>query len=153
MHFRRIKKTGGDVSLSDPIDGDSDGDALTLIDLISVDDSMLDDIAAAETRERLSRYIQESLTPREAEIITQRYGLYGAQPLTQREVAAARGISRSYVYKPAYYKWMESRVTIHFFISIIGQACPDSIGFARVWGIPRYCLPVDGQALAIIYES
>jgi len=97
MHFRRTRKTGGDVSLSDPIDGDADGDALTLIDLISVDDSMLDDIAAAETRERLERYIRESLTAREAEIVTQRYGLYGLQPLTQREVAAARGISRSYV--------------------------------------------------------
>ena len=148
MHFRGQKKTGGDVSLSDPIDVDRDGSALTLIDLICVEDDMLDRVSADETRERLLRYIHESLTEREAEIIANRYGLAGKTPLTQREVAATRGISRSYVYKPAYYKWMESRVTIHFFISIIGQACPNSIGFARVWGIPRYCLPVEGQAFA-----
>ena len=97
MHFRRAKKTGGDVSLSDPIDGDGDGDSLTLIDLISVEDNMFDEIAASETRERLERYIRESLTCREAEIVAQRYGLYGLLPRTQREVAAERGISRSYV--------------------------------------------------------
>jgi len=97
MHFRRTKKMGGDVSLSDPIDGDGDGDALTLIDLLSIEDNMIDDIAAVETRDRLERYMREILTTREAEIIAQRYGLYGLPPRTQREVAAERNISRSYV--------------------------------------------------------
>ena len=97
MHFRGQKKTGGDVSLSDPIDVDRDGSALTLIDLICVEDDMLDRVSADETRERLLRYIHESLTEREAEIIANRYGLAGKTPLTQREVAATRGISRSYV--------------------------------------------------------
>ena len=97
MHFRGQKKTGGDVSLSDPIDTDRDGTTLTLIDLISVEDDMLDRISAEETRGRLLRYINESLTDREAEIIANRYGLAGLKPLTQREVALLRGISRSYV--------------------------------------------------------
>lgn len=97
MHFRGRKKTGGDVSLSDPIDTDRDGSALTLIDLISIEDDMLDRISAEETHQRLDRYIHESLTPREAEIVAHRYGLSGNKPLTQREVAVARGISRSYV--------------------------------------------------------
>ena len=85
------------MSLSDPIDVDRDGSALTLIDLICVEDDMLDRVSADETRERLLRYIHESLTEREAEIIANRYGLAGKTPLTQREVAATRGISRSYV--------------------------------------------------------
>ncbi|MDR0838925.1 MAG: RNA polymerase sporulation sigma factor SigK [Oscillospiraceae bacterium] len=97
MHFRGRKKSGGDVSLSDPIDTDREGNALTLIDLISVEDDMLESISAEETRSRLERYIRESLTPRESEIIAQRYGLRGLAPRTQREVAAERGISRSYV--------------------------------------------------------
>ena len=97
MHFRGRKKSGGDVSLSEPIDTDRDGSALTLIDLISIEDDMLDRISADETRGRLERYIRESLTEREAEIVAHRYGLAGLTPLTQREVAAARGISRSYV--------------------------------------------------------
>ena len=97
MHFRGRKKSGGDVSLSDAIDTDRDGTALTLIDLISVEDDMLDKISARETRERLLRYVGESLTEREAEIIEHRYGLRGKRPLTQREVAATSGISRSYV--------------------------------------------------------
>ena len=97
MHFRGRKKSSGDVSLSEPIDTDHDGSALTLIDLISIEDDMLDRISAEETRGRLERYIRESLTAREAEIVAHRYGLSGLAPLTQREVAAARGISRSYV--------------------------------------------------------
>ena len=97
MHFRGRKKLGGDISLSEPIDTDRDGSALTLIDLISIEDDMLDRISAEETRNRLERYIKESLTDREAEIVAHRYGLCGLKPLTQREVAASRGISRSYV--------------------------------------------------------
>jgi RNA polymerase sporulation-specific sigma factor len=97
MHFRGRRKSVGDVSLSDPVDTDRDGNTLTLIDLISVEDDMLENISAAETRERLERYIRESLSRREAEIIACRYGLYGQTPRTQREAAAQRGISRSYV--------------------------------------------------------
>ena len=84
MYFRAQKKLQGEVSLSDSIDMDKEGNALQLMDVVGVDDTMLDDI-------------HERLTAREAEIIRLRYGLGGTIPLTQREVAATFGISRSYV--------------------------------------------------------
>ena len=148
MYFRSQRKLQSEVSLSDSLDSDPEGNSLSLMDVISVDDNMLEVLDARDSCVKVRRIVDECLTSREAMIIRMRYGLDQKAPKTQREIAAGCGISRSYVYKPAYYKWMESRVTIHFFISIIGQACPNSIGFARVWGIPSYCLPVDGQAFA-----
>jgi RNA polymerase sporulation-specific sigma factor len=97
MHFRSQKKTAGDVSLSDSIDSDGEGNSLSLMDIISVPDDMLDNISARETRERLAKYVAEGLTEREAEIIFMRYGLGGRRPETQREIAQKCGISRSYV--------------------------------------------------------
>ena len=97
MHFRAQKKFQGEVSLSDSIDADQDGNALELMDVVGVDDTMLDDLYDRESALRLRQLVQTHLTAREAEIIRLRYGLGGTMPLTQREVAAAFGISRSYV--------------------------------------------------------
>ena len=97
MHFRSQKKTAGDVSLSDSIDTDKEGNSLSLMDIISVPDEMLDDISAKETNRNLRTYIKESLSEREQNIIMLRYGLFGKKPLTQRETAKLCGISRSYV--------------------------------------------------------
>lgn len=97
MHFRSLKKTAGDLSLSDSIDTDKDGNSLSLMEVISVEDDMLDNLSARETCARLSKYINEVLTRREAEIIGMRYGLDNRNPKTQREIAVICGISRSYV--------------------------------------------------------
>ena len=67
------------------------------MDVVGVDDTMLDDIHDRDSALRLRQLIRENLTPREAEIIRLRYGLGGTVPLTQREIAASFGISRSYV--------------------------------------------------------
>lgn len=97
MYFRSLKKTAGDLSLSDSIDTDKDGNSLSLMEVISVEDDMLDNLSARETSGQLCRYINQALTDREAEIITMRYGLDNTNPKTQREIAAILGISRSYV--------------------------------------------------------
>ena len=67
------------------------------MDVISVDDTMLEDLSASETRGVLRCLVQTCLTPRERDIVEQRYGLDGKPPRTQREIAAACGISRNYV--------------------------------------------------------
>ena len=92
MYFRSQKKLQGEVSLSDSIETDKEGNALQLMD-----DTMLDDIHDRDSALRLHQIIRERLTTREAEIIRLRYGLGGTIPLTQREIAASFGISRSYV--------------------------------------------------------
>ena len=97
MYFRAQKKLQGEVSLSDSIDMDKEGNALQLMDVVGVDDTMLEDLHDRDSAEKVRRLVQERLTAREAEIIRLRYGLGGTIPLTQREVAATFGISRSYV--------------------------------------------------------
>ena len=97
MYFRSQKKLQGEVSLSDSIETDKEGNALQLMDVVGVDDTMLDDIHDRDSALRLHQIIRERLTTREAEIIRLRYGLGGTIPLTQSEIAASFGISRSYV--------------------------------------------------------
>jgi RNA polymerase sporulation-specific sigma factor len=97
MYFRSNRKRQGDVSLSDTLDADQEGNALSLMDVIRVDDTMLEDLNAKDARVRVRQCVETCLTPREADVIRKRYGLDGADPLPQREIAAQYGISRSYV--------------------------------------------------------
>jgi RNA polymerase sporulation-specific sigma factor len=97
MYFRSNRKRQGDVSLSDSLDSDQEGNALSLMDVIRVDDNMLEELDAKDARVRVRQCVQTCLTPREADVIRKRYGLDGADPLPQREIAAQYGISRSYV--------------------------------------------------------
>ena len=97
MYFRSQKKLQGEMSLSDSIDTDKEGNALQLMDVVGVDDTMLDDLHEKENAQQLHTVIREKLNKREAEIVRLRYGLGGTVPLTQREIASAFGISRSYV--------------------------------------------------------
>ena len=97
MHFRAKKKSAGDVSLSDAIDTDGEGNTLSLLDVISTEDDILDRLSTYELSAELHRAIHDSLDEREAAVIAARYGISGSAPLTQREVAQSLGISRSYV--------------------------------------------------------
>ncbi|MBQ8787036.1 MAG: RNA polymerase sporulation sigma factor SigK [Oscillospiraceae bacterium] len=97
MHFRSLKKTAGDIYFDEPIDTDKEGNQLTLIDIISEDDEIVDKIDLNIKSEQLYRFIDECLDERELTIIKHRYGLFGCKPLTQREVAEKLDISRSYV--------------------------------------------------------
>ena len=97
MHFRAQRKTQGEVSLSDAIDGDGDGNSLSLMDTISVDDNMLEELDARDACVKVRRCVRDCLEPRESMIITLRYGLSGKRPMTQREIAEQCGISRSYI--------------------------------------------------------
>ncbi len=97
MHFRNCKKSASDVSLSETIDTDKDGNPLTLIDILAVEENFADDLDLKIKSEKLSEYINSVLDEREKKVITLRYGLNGKEPLTQREVANILGISRSYI--------------------------------------------------------
>ena len=97
MYFRSKRKTQGEVSLSDSLDAEGDGNSLSLIDVVKVDDNMMEELDLRDSCARVSRCVETCLSKREAHIIRLRYGLGGRQPLTQREIAALCGISRSYV--------------------------------------------------------
>ncbi len=97
MYFRAQKKTQGDVSLSETIDVDKDGNPLTWSDVLAVEDTIADDLFVKISGQKARAIIREQLTPRERTIVRLRYGLDGRAPLTQREIAGKLGISRSYV--------------------------------------------------------
>ncbi len=97
MFFRSGKKSAQDVSLNEPIDTDKDGNTLTILDTMAVDDTIIDSIDVKIKSERLYRYLQSALTPREREVVCRRYGLCGFAPQPQRVVAKRLGISRSYI--------------------------------------------------------
>ena len=97
MHFRSVKKSAQDVSLNETIDTDKDGNPLTLMDIMAVDDTILDDLDRKLNSRKLGQFIREELSGREKTVILLRYGLGCTEPLTQKEIAKQLGISRSYV--------------------------------------------------------
>ena len=97
MYFRRTKKLQGEVSLNEAIETDGDGAELSIGDVVGKSDTMLEDLQDKDDRALVRRLVAERLTEREADVIRRRYGLEGRVPQTQRQVAAAYKISRSYV--------------------------------------------------------
>lgn len=97
MHFRNSKKSSQDISLNETIDTDKDGNPLTLLDIMSVDDNILDNLDLKLNSKKLGQFIGEELDERERRIIVMRYGLNGNEPMTQKDVAKLLDISRSYV--------------------------------------------------------
>lgn len=97
MYFRSQKKSAQDVSLSDYIETGSDGAPLELMDVVSEEQDLLEQISGRETAQLLHKAVATCLTEQERQVIILRYGLDGKPPLRQREVADCTGISRSYV--------------------------------------------------------
>ena len=97
MYFRSQKKLQSEVSINETIDVDRDGNPLTYIDIISVEDTIAEDIDKKIHVERAYSLINRVLTKRERQILIMRFGLGGEEAMTQREVASCLGISRSYV--------------------------------------------------------
>ena len=85
------------MSLSDYIETGSDGAPLELMDVVSEDCDLLEQIASQEMARELRRAVDTVLTEQERQVILLRYGLNGGPAKRQREVADITGISRSYV--------------------------------------------------------
>ena len=97
MYFRSKKKNDSEVSINETIDIDKDGNPLTYLDIISIEDTVTENIELSGHIEKVRTLTEKTLNKREKEIIVLRYGLMGYLPKTQREVATHLGISRSYV--------------------------------------------------------
>ena len=98
MLFRAGKKHSKDVSLYDPIGVDKDGETVNLIDVIEADDkATLETIILEQDVSELYDAYRKCLKNTEQEVLSMRYGLFGEQERTQREIAGKMGISRSYV--------------------------------------------------------
>ena len=97
MHFRSLRKSAQDVSLSDYIETGADGAALSLMDVVGDDTDLLERVTTREQIRQLRKSMEEVLTDQERQVVQLRYGLGGQAPMRQREVAQITGISRSYI--------------------------------------------------------
>lgn len=98
MSLRSSKRIRTEISLSDPIGTDKEGNEINLNDIIGTDpDEILNDISLKIQTSKMIQAIESVLSDREKTIIIKRYGLMGEDALPQREVAKELNISRSYV--------------------------------------------------------
>ena len=74
MYFRSMRKSAQDVSLSDYIETGSDGAALSLMDVVSDDTDLLEQVTTRETVQQLRHVMDTCLTEQERQVVTLRYG-------------------------------------------------------------------------------
>lgn len=96
MFLRKISRQKNEISLDETLNTDRDGNELLLSDVLGANDDNYFDVLNDEKQKIMYKAL-DKLKPREKEIITLRFGLYGQEALTQREVAIFLGISQSYI--------------------------------------------------------
>ena len=97
MYLRKTTKIRQEVSLDEILNVDSEGNEMILSDILGTEDEQtLQEITKEEQLQDLNKALS-LLSPKEKEIIVMRFGLYGEEPLTQKEVAEKLGISQSYI--------------------------------------------------------
>jgi RNA polymerase sporulation-specific sigma factor len=98
MQLRSEKKHSREISIYEPIGTDKEGNEINLMEVLcACEDDVVGSFALVEDVKRLYGAVRDELDERERMIITRRYGLYGVNPMTQQQMAAMLGISRSYV--------------------------------------------------------
>ena len=98
MLLRASKRYSREVSLYEPIGVDKDGEAVSLVDVIEMENrEVLEDLILDQEVQELYQVFDACLKEQEKAVVGMRYGLFGRSPKTQREIAAKLGISRSYV--------------------------------------------------------
>lgn len=98
MMLRMRKKTSKEVSLYEPIGMDKEGNEISLLDIIESNNvDVIETMELEENTKKLYEIFKVFLNDREQKVLALRYGLFGAKETTQREIAKALGISRSYV--------------------------------------------------------
>ena len=115
MYIRKISNQKAEISLDEPINMDYEGNELLLSDILGTDEDMVqrpleDDVDLCILRQALME-----LPDRERQIILMRYGLYGQQELTQKEIAQKMGISQSYISR------LEKRIMVRLKKELIRQ--------------------------------
>lgn len=114
MLLRASKKHRGDVSLSDPIGTDGEGNDISFIDILgTAPDQVEDEVVHRVSMEKVRKLVK-NLPKKERMVIEMRYGLLDGAIHPQHEVAALLGISRSYVSRSAYCKRLPLRNRLQF---------------------------------------
>ena len=122
MFLRKNNKIRSEISIDEPINIDSEGNDLSLSDILGTDiDVIFKSVEDSDNKKVLNTAIRK-LNDREKIIMQMRYGFNGIDELTQKEVADKLGISQSYIsriekkvinhLKKSFTKWLEYISTI-----------------------------------------
>ena len=98
MLLRAHKKYSREVSLYEPIGVDKDGESIHLVDVIQMEnEDVLEQMILDQDVRELYQAYKTCLNDNEKQVVRMRYGLFGGKEYTQREIAQAMGLSRSYI--------------------------------------------------------
>lgn len=96
MHLRKVNKTLNEISLDEPLSVDDEGGELVMSDILASADDSYQQVENSDQKKFLLNTLSQ-LSSRERDIMIMRYGLYGQDELTQKEVADLLNISQSYI--------------------------------------------------------
>ncbi len=97
MHLRKVNNMKSEISFDEPLSIDWDGNELTLRDVLGTEPDDVYDELEYDDEKRLLVSVVETLSPKEQELMVKRFGLYGEEPRTQKQLADLMGISQSYI--------------------------------------------------------
>ena len=97
MFLRKNKRRKGEISFEDNLSFDSDGNELHLEDVLGTDGDIVTRGLEKEIEKKILYEEIEKLSSRDKKIMILRYGLFGHEEMTQKDVASLLGISQSYI--------------------------------------------------------
>ncbi len=97
MFLRKNKKRRGEISFEDNLSYDSEGNELHLEDILGTDSDIVTKGLEKEIEKKMLYKEIDRLNERDRKIMILRYGLYGKEEMTQKDVANLLGISQSYI--------------------------------------------------------
>ncbi|MBR3737538.1 MAG: sigma-70 family RNA polymerase sigma factor [Eubacterium sp.] len=97
MYLRKASNSKSEMSFDEPLSVDWDGNEMTLSDVLGSEPDEISQEIEYEDEKRLLRYVVSKLSQSEKNIMERRFGLNGAEMLTQKELADDMGISQSYI--------------------------------------------------------
>ncbi len=97
MFLRKNKRRKGEISFEDNLSFDSDGNELHLEDVLGTDSDIVTRGLEKEIEKKILYEEIEKLSSRDKKIMILRYGLFGHEEMTQKDVAELLGISQSYI--------------------------------------------------------
>ncbi len=97
MYLRKTSKYKGDISLEEPLNVDTEGNELLLADILGSDPEGVSQAVEEKVQGEQLQGMMKNLSERERYIIEMRFGLFGREEKTQKEVADTLGISQSYI--------------------------------------------------------
>ena len=97
MFLRKNKKRKSEISLEDSLSYDGEGNELRLEDILGTEEDIVTSGIERETEKKLLLEEIDKLNERDKDIMIMRYGLFGKEAMTQKDVADYLGISQSYI--------------------------------------------------------